>query len=110
VLASRSEFERGEWRRFLAAGLRVRPLGSTAYKLALVACGDADATWTLHPRHEWDVAGGVALVQAAGGVAATPGGRPPAFGQPRPWLAQVFAFARDAADAFRAVVPRAFPG
>jgi myo-inositol-1(or 4)-monophosphatase len=26
----------------------------------------ADATWTLYPKHEWDVTAGVALVKAAG--------------------------------------------
>jgi myo-inositol-1(or 4)-monophosphatase len=42
-------------------------VGSIAYKLALVAAGLGDATWTLRPKHEWDVAAGVALVHAAGG-------------------------------------------
>jgi myo-inositol-1(or 4)-monophosphatase len=45
-----------------------------AYKLALVAAGRIDATWTLVPKHEWDVAAGVALVHAAGGTAWIPGG------------------------------------
>ena len=67
VLASRSEVKRGEWDRFGRAPFTIRPLGSVAYKLALVAAGVADATWTLVPKHEWDVAGGVALVEAAGG-------------------------------------------
>jgi myo-inositol-1(or 4)-monophosphatase len=67
VLASRSEVKRGEWDRFQGAPFTIRPLGSVAYKLALVAAGRADATWTLVPKHEWDVAAGVALVEAAGG-------------------------------------------
>ena len=67
VLASRSEVKRGEWDRFRNAPFTVRPLGSVAYKLALVAAGLADATWTLVPKHEWDVAAGVALVEAGGG-------------------------------------------
>jgi myo-inositol-1(or 4)-monophosphatase len=67
VLASRSEVKRGEWDRFRGAPFSIRPLGSVAYKLALVAAGVADATWTLVPKHEWDVAAGVALVEAAGG-------------------------------------------
>jgi myo-inositol-1(or 4)-monophosphatase len=67
VLASRSEVKRGEWDRFQSAPFTIRPLGSIAYKLALVAAGVADATWTLVPKHEWDVAAGVALVEAAGG-------------------------------------------
>lgn len=67
VLASRSEVERGEWERFQDAPFVIRPTGSVAYKLALVAAGLADATWTLTPKNEWDVAAGVALVEAAGG-------------------------------------------
>ena len=66
VLASRSEVGRGEWDRYEAAGFEVVACGSVAYKLGQVAAGLADATWTLVPKHEWDVAGGAALVRAAG--------------------------------------------
>src|SRR5690606_19094746 len=58
VLASRSETNRGEWNRFAEAPFVVRPCGSVAYKLGLVAAGVADLTWTLVPKSEWDVAGG----------------------------------------------------
>ncbi len=75
VLASRSEVRRGEWNRFANTSISIRPLGSVAYKLALVAAGLADATWTLTPKNEWDIAGGAALVLAAGGrVCGTRGG------------------------------------
>jgi myo-inositol-1(or 4)-monophosphatase len=67
ILASRSEVKRGEWKPFENAPFKVRPMGSVAYKLALVSAGLADATFTLTPKHEWDVAGGAALVQSAGG-------------------------------------------
>jgi len=67
VLASRSETERGEWSRFERAPFVIRSMGSVAYKLARVSAGLADATWTLSPKNEWDVAAGVALVEAAGG-------------------------------------------
>ena len=67
VLASRSETERGEWSPFERAPFVVRPMGSVAYKLARVSAGLADATWTLSPKNEWDIAAGVALVEAAGG-------------------------------------------
>ena len=66
VLASRREFLRGDWARFLGREFNVRPLGSVAYKLALISAGLADATWTLSPKNEWDIAAGVALVNAAG--------------------------------------------
>ena len=67
VLASRSEVKRGEWERFFATPIAVRNMGSVAYKLSLVGAGLADATWTLVPKNEWDVAGGAALVRAGGG-------------------------------------------
>jgi myo-inositol-1(or 4)-monophosphatase len=67
VLASRSETKRGEWEKFSSARFTVKPMGSVAYKLALVAAGRSDVTWTLVPKHEWDVAAGTALVRAAGG-------------------------------------------
>ncbi len=67
VLASRSEVKRGEWDCFRKAQFVTRPVGSVAYKLALVASGLADATWSLSPKNEWDIAAGVALVESAGG-------------------------------------------
>lgn len=79
VLASRSEFGRGEWERFRGAPFIVRPTGSVAYRLALVAAGKADATWTLVPKNEWDVAAGVALVLGAGGCVYSSKGAPPTF-------------------------------
>jgi myo-inositol-1(or 4)-monophosphatase len=68
VLASRSELKRGEWEQFRNRKFEIRPMGSVAYKLALVSAGRADATWTLTRKNEWDVAAGVALVEAAGGI------------------------------------------
>jgi len=76
ILASRSEVKRGEWQRFQSAEYQVRPTGSVAYKLGLVAAGKADATFTLTPKNEWDVAAGCALVKSAGGFIATLDNRP----------------------------------
>ena len=86
VLASRSEVRRGEWDHWQDTEVKIEAMGSVAYKLARVACGLADATWTLVPKHEWDVAAGVALVRAAGGWVTTVEGDPPLFNQPHPWL------------------------
>ena len=79
VLASRSEMFRGEWKRFDMGPFRYTGIGSIAYKLALVAGGKADATFTLQPKNEWDVAGGVALVEAAGGCVVDLQGKPLVF-------------------------------
>ena len=91
VLASRSEFDRGEWDRFRGTAFTVRPVGSVAYKLALVAAGRADATWTLVPKHEWDVAAGAALILAGGGSVYSQDRATPRFNQPRPKLTGLIA-------------------
>src|SRR6476646_4838925 len=71
ILASRSETKRGEWKRFENTSVKVQPMGSVAYKLALVSAGLADITFTLTPKNEWDIAGGAALVTSAGGFIRT---------------------------------------
>jgi len=76
VLASRSEVRRGEWGPFEGTGFALRPMGSVAYKLARVAAGLSEATWTLVPKNEWDIAAGVALIRAGGGSVWTPTGEP----------------------------------
>lgn len=84
VLCSRSEVRRGEWDIFADHGIECRPMGSVAYKMALVAAGLTDATWTPVPKNEWDVAAGTALVTAAGGVVFLPDGSTPLFNRPDP--------------------------
>lgn len=86
VLASRSEVGRGEWERFADEPFTIVPMGSVAYKLALVAARRADATWTLVPKHEWDVAAGAALMRASGGWIALPDGSPPTWNSPEPLI------------------------
>src|SRR5208283_804898 len=71
ILASRSEVKRGEWQQFQTSAYNLRPMGSVAYKLGLVAAGKADITFTLTPKNEWDVAAGAALVESAGGFVST---------------------------------------
>jgi myo-inositol-1(or 4)-monophosphatase len=86
ILASRSEWKRGEWDRYNEAPFSVKPCGSVAFKLGQVAAGLADGTWTLSPKHEWDVAGGAALVMAGGGTLLHADGTRPLFNQPSPKL------------------------
>ncbi len=93
VLASRSEIGRGEWDWLKEAPFEVRPVGSIAYKLALVAAGRADATWTFVPKSEWDVAAGVALVLSSGGIVRGLDGKPMTFNQPETKRNGLVAFA-----------------
>jgi myo-inositol-1(or 4)-monophosphatase len=99
MLASRSEVRRGEWDRFFSTPVSIRNMGSVAWKLALVAAGQADATWTLVPKHEWDVAGGAALVRAAGGRVMLPDGSEVRFNLPDPRLPGFVASTAGVADA-----------
>jgi myo-inositol-1(or 4)-monophosphatase len=82
ILVSRTEWNRGEWKRFEGAPFSMRPIGSVAYKLALLAAGEADASWTDVPKHEWDLAGGAALVESAGGIVRSLSGEPVTFNKP----------------------------
>ena len=79
--ASRSECRRGEFEAYGVA-LSVQKMGSIAYKLARVAAGSADLTWSLGPKNEWDIAAGVLLVEEAGGRATDPLGAPFRFNRP----------------------------
>ncbi|MBI5135879.1 MAG: 3'(2'),5'-bisphosphate nucleotidase CysQ [Nitrospirae bacterium] len=83
ILASRSEVKRGEFDQFVDA-YTITPIGSIAYKLALVAGGQADLTFTLTPKTEWDFAAGALLIEEAGGRIQVLGGHPQKFNQPNP--------------------------
>jgi myo-inositol-1(or 4)-monophosphatase len=75
---------RGEWERFEGGPFEIVPMGSVAYKLALVAAGRLDATWTLVPKNEWDLAAGVALLEVAGGWAVLKDGSAPTWNKEDP--------------------------
>ncbi|MVN88120.1 3'(2'),5'-bisphosphate nucleotidase CysQ [Deinococcus sp. HMF7620] len=64
------------------------PSGSIALKLARIAAGQADVTFTMSPRSEWDIAAGHALLRAAGGDLRRRDGRPVRYNQPRPHIEQ----------------------
>lgn len=110
VLASRSEVKRGEWQRYADAPFRVTPTGSVAYKMALVAAGLTEATWTLVPKHEWDVAAGTALVTAAGGEVWTLEGHAPEFNKAVPKFRGLFAVPRQLAEPIRDFLKRDVAG
>jgi len=102
VLASRSEVRRGEWERYQDAGFEVVACGSVAYKLAKVAAGLADATWTLVPKNEWDVAGGAALIRAAGLHLSHADGSARVFNQADPLMPNFLAGPAGLLERFRA--------
>jgi len=98
VLASRTEWNRGIWEPVTSSGMNVVPMGSVAYKLARVAAGLDDVTWTPVPKNEWDVAAGAALVAASGGVAVDLSGAPLQFNLENTLLEGVVATSAGARD------------
>jgi myo-inositol-1(or 4)-monophosphatase len=95
VMVSSREFRNGRW-----AGLdglvQCRPMLSIANALALVAAGRIQATLTIEPENEWDLAAGVLLIEESGGVVADAEGRPFTFNQPTPQFHGVIAVAATA--------------
>jgi myo-inositol-1(or 4)-monophosphatase len=104
VLASRSEVRRGEWTRFENRGFEVVPMGSVAYKLGLVAAGLTDATWTLVPKNEWDVAAGAALVLAGGGDVRTLSWSVPRLNRENTLMDGLIAFAPGCGEEIRSLL------
>ncbi|ABK45773.1 3'(2'),5'-bisphosphate nucleotidase [Magnetococcus marinus MC-1] len=89
-LASRSETKRGEWDSFTSE-LQLTTMGSIAYKLALVAMGRYDMTFTLTPKNEWDFCAGHLLVTEAGGAISHKEGSPFIYNQAQPKTRSVVA-------------------
>lgn len=83
VAASRSEWERGEFEPFRDL-VEADIVGSIAYKLARVAAGQADATWSRGPKNEWDICAGALLVVEGGGTCVDLDDKDIFFNRPRP--------------------------
>ena len=79
---------RGEWRFGdlppVPEGTKLLPIGSIAYRMALLASGTGCLMFTVGRRHEWDVAGGAALLAAAGAQVTDVEGRELRFNQREP--------------------------
>lgn len=90
VLASRTEWDRGEFEPFESL-VENEIVGSIAYKLARVAAGQADATWSRGPKNEWDVCAGALMVVEAGGACVDLDDKDLFFNRPRPKVNGVIA-------------------
>lgn len=98
ILVSPWEYRAGRWAG-LDTQMRFRPMFSIANALAVVAAGRVQATLTIEPENEWDLAAGVLLVQESGGSVADAEGRPFTFNQPIPRFRGVIAVAATAPTA-----------
>lgn len=100
VMVSPWEYRGGRWTD-LDGRIQCRPMLSIAHALALVAAGRVQATLTIEPENEWDLAAGVLLVQESGGTVADAEGRPFTFNQPNPRFRGVIAVAATAREELR---------
>lgn len=86
LIVSRTEFDKPKMTFLRSSGLAIEPIGSVAYKLLLAAIGNANLTFSLEPKSEWDLCGGVALLQAAGYEFIKFDGSPVLFNNPDPLI------------------------
>jgi myo-inositol-1(or 4)-monophosphatase len=82
AIVSRTETEQGDLAGLAGLVGATRPVGSVAYKLLRVAAGADTLTYSVLPKNEWDVCGGVGLLEAAGRAYLRLDGNPIVFNQP----------------------------
>jgi myo-inositol-1(or 4)-monophosphatase len=92
IMVSAWELRIGRWSA-LAETARCLPMYSIANALALVAAGRVQATFTIEPENEWDLAAGVLLIEESGGSISDADGNPFVFNQPIPRFRGVIAVA-----------------
>ena len=105
LLVSRSETQKKHWQTVFG-DCTVTPISSVALKLALVAAGEADATISLWPKSDWDIAAGDLLVQEGGGRVTTPDGVDLRYNLEKPRHPGLIAANPDLAEALAARVSR----
>ena len=75
MLNSRSETKAGLWKPYEKYFEEVKPIGSIAYKLALVSTSKSDMLGSLKPKNEWDICAGHCLINESGGKLLTSQGK-----------------------------------
>ena len=67
LLNSKTETRNRLWDPYENFFYKLKPIGSVAYKLALVAAGKADIFATLKPKNEWDICAAHCIINESGG-------------------------------------------
>ena len=67
MLNSRSETKANLWGPYQKFFKKLTPIGSIAYKLAMVSANKADMVASLKPKNEWDICAGHCLINESGG-------------------------------------------
>lgn len=88
LIASGGLFRKPVWRDPWP-DVETRWVNSVAYRLALVAANEAEATISLTPKSEWDIAAAALIVEEAGGCVTDHAGRGFRYNQPDPRVGSV---------------------
>ncbi|MEG6508735.1 3'(2'),5'-bisphosphate nucleotidase CysQ [Methyloligella sp. 2.7D] len=88
LIASGGLFRKAMWRDPWPE-VETRWVNSVAYRLALVAADQAEATISMSPKSEWDVAAAALIVEEAGGAVTDHAGKPFAYNQATPKIPSV---------------------
>ena len=101
VIASRTEISRGRFAPYADWFGEIHAVGSIAWKLACIACGEGDLNISVAPKNEWDVCAGDLLVREAGGIYVDFDGLPRRYDQQNPLIERFMAAGPQAlVDAF----------
>lgn len=73
MIAQKSLFRWREWKRKWPE-MNVQPRNSMAWRMALVASGHADGTFTIRPKSDWDLAAADLIAREAGAIVTDPFG------------------------------------
>jgi myo-inositol-1(or 4)-monophosphatase len=68
LITSRSEHQKGKTAAFKPIASEIIPLGSSAYKLGVLAQARGDLYISQHPLSEWDMCAGHLILREAGGI------------------------------------------
>lgn len=66
ILVSNSEFKSKKVEDFSKVFTNIKPVGSVANKLMKIASGEHDFYYSVYAKSEWDIAGGIGLLNATG--------------------------------------------
>jgi myo-inositol-1(or 4)-monophosphatase len=84
MIGQKNRFADRRWPKPWPKTLQIESRQSIAYRMAIVASGQADATILFGMKNEWDIAAGAAIVEAAGGRVTDPWGQPLVLNQADP--------------------------
>ncbi|MDZ7261474.1 MAG: hypothetical protein ONB05_05145, partial [candidate division KSB1 bacterium] len=86
LMVSNTEYRQGKIDPFKGAVSALKMAGSTAYRIALVAKGEADLYLSVEDKNEWDICAADILIHEAGGLLTDLSGQQRRYNQTNPHI------------------------